>query len=691
MGRFDDAWAETIADGLWPIQFLRAVRIDPSALGTRRAIRTVRIWRHKALKEDQAGLEARTNLQSLAAALLSTHQTNPPEQKTSEAPILPPKARSDLNPANRHRHPMSSPSGATSNSQPSPSGPYPESRLHNQEKLEKERVIPNEEPLRKSRRSNEFANGLQSRVANASSDNSKPITPISNSGRPQKPQPSRIYADDRSATDTKPRLPSTYSSTGKSDDILYVPDDKLDTEQLRVNQLLPKKFQPKQDLDLDRLNSKQDLDIGLSSPAAIRSNSSPSLTNLVNQSATENLLRNSEARSRTANPAEYISSFPSISKPSSIGYALPEVGFDMLEEATELGKKPKPEPVSSRLPSESSNAALPRNPSPPTLPPFSKHNPLVAPRSPSSPESMQPAVRRPTSAPPAEKPKSSNYIPKYQKAELPENALIGVEPLSLVDEKSLNELEFPLLYKPQRPGGAFDLSREELSHPKISFVDRPQSSGSLLLPPHDLQSPSPSEEASDLEVTQDTPKYREAQRPSTTTKEPSNPAVPLSAPKPYAAQRLKVAAKPSLDLALDNPPEAQKTQPPVDSSSNPPDSVLASEPPKTPEIRPPAAAAQVEAMASTLIPLVEELIPLARPRRSRRFWARWREVAGDLGVRRTFVENLLSTVDAPIKMLAELIAEAQGVDTQSVIEHLDHLEKEAPLPSIPPPPAYENS
>ncbi len=86
--------------------------------------------------------------------------------------------------------------------------------------------------------------------------------------------------------------------------------------------------------------------------------------------------------------------------------------------------------------------------------------------------------------------------------------------------------------------------------------------------------------------------------------------------------------------------------------------------------RPPAAATQVRAMAATLAPLVLELMPLPPPRRARRFWARWREVVGDLGVRRDVVEDLLESASSPEHLLAELIAETQAVNVQSVHFHL---------------------
>lgn len=93
----------------------------------------------------------------------------------------------------------------------------------------------------------------------------------------------------------------------------------------------------------------------------------------------------------------------------------------------------------------------------------------------------------------------------------------------------------------------------------------------------------------------------------------------------------------------------------------------------TPAQRPPAAEVQVRAMASALWPLADEIIPLARQRRARRFWARWREVAGDRGVRREFVEALLARVEDRKELLAQLIAEVHSVDPDSVAAHLHQL------------------
>jgi hypothetical protein len=91
-------------------------------------------------------------------------------------------------------------------------------------------------------------------------------------------------------------------------------------------------------------------------------------------------------------------------------------------------------------------------------------------------------------------------------------------------------------------------------------------------------------------------------------------------------------------------------------------------------------------LAATLRPLAEEIVPLPHQRRPRRFWARWREVAGDRGVRRDFVEALLRDVDTVEALLSELIGEVQGVDPGSVAEHLARHASDG-VALEPPPPA----
>lgn len=90
--------------------------------------------------------------------------------------------------------------------------------------------------------------------------------------------------------------------------------------------------------------------------------------------------------------------------------------------------------------------------------------------------------------------------------------------------------------------------------------------------------------------------------------------------------------------------------------------------------RPRAAMQQVRALHTVVLPLCEELIPLSVERRSRRFWARWREVAGDRGVRREFVEDLLQSANDVRTLVCELIAEVQTVDLKSVYALVERIE-----------------
>lgn len=93
--------------------------------------------------------------------------------------------------------------------------------------------------------------------------------------------------------------------------------------------------------------------------------------------------------------------------------------------------------------------------------------------------------------------------------------------------------------------------------------------------------------------------------------------------------------------------------------------------------RPRAAMQQVRALHTVVQPLCEELIPLSVERRSRRFWARWREVAGDRGVRREFVEDLLQSANDVRTLVCELIAEVQTVDLKSVYALVERIESAA--------------
>jgi hypothetical protein len=99
-----------------------------------------------------------------------------------------------------------------------------------------------------------------------------------------------------------------------------------------------------------------------------------------------------------------------------------------------------------------------------------------------------------------------------------------------------------------------------------------------------------------------------------------------------------------------------------------------SAPRKESPARPRAAMQQVRTLYAVVSPLCEELIPLSVERRSRRFWARWREVAGDRGVRREFVEDLLQSAHDVRTLACELIAEVQTVDVKSVYALVDRIE-----------------
>ncbi len=95
--------------------------------------------------------------------------------------------------------------------------------------------------------------------------------------------------------------------------------------------------------------------------------------------------------------------------------------------------------------------------------------------------------------------------------------------------------------------------------------------------------------------------------------------------------------------------------------------------------RPRAAMHHVRSLHGLLHGFVEELVPLSYERRSRRFWARWREVAGDRGVRREFIEELLRSATDGRTLLCELIAEMQSADPKSVFQLVDKLSVEAPV------------
>jgi hypothetical protein len=99
--------------------------------------------------------------------------------------------------------------------------------------------------------------------------------------------------------------------------------------------------------------------------------------------------------------------------------------------------------------------------------------------------------------------------------------------------------------------------------------------------------------------------------------------------------------------------------------------------------RPRASLQHVRTLHAALDRFAEELVPLPFERRSRRFWARWREVAGDRGVRREFVEHLLRRATDTRTLVAELIAEMQTVDLASVYALVDLVSAERGSPPAP--------
>ena len=100
--------------------------------------------------------------------------------------------------------------------------------------------------------------------------------------------------------------------------------------------------------------------------------------------------------------------------------------------------------------------------------------------------------------------------------------------------------------------------------------------------------------------------------------------------------------------------------------------------PAEPPRRPRASILQVRALYRAIIGFCEELAPLSYERRSRRFWAHWREVSGDRGVRRTLVEETLGSAEDARDIANALIAEVQSVDPDSVRDLLLKIEAEGP-------------
>lgn len=198
------------------------------------------------------------------------------------------------------------------------------------------------------------------------------------------------------------------------------------------------------------------------------------------------------------------------------------------------------------------------------------------------------------------------------------------------------------------------------------------------------ESEAPSEDNTDPR-TQVVPGTAEAEEPPTRTFGRLPPPVPETTSP--ATQILNEAAilseMPALGISPSPIAAAEDEEPAtaamvLPSVANPDPSIddPTTSPPIPASVRPPAAEARVRALAATLQPLAEELVPLPPPRRARRFWARWREVAGDRGVRRDFVEALLDRVSERDELLAELIAEVQSADLESVRAHLQGLDED---------------
>jgi hypothetical protein len=165
------------------------------------------------------------------------------------------------------------------------------------------------------------------------------------------------------------------------------------------------------------------------------------------------------------------------------------------------------------------------------------------------------------------------------------------------------------------------------------------------------------------------------------------PAAPVPQPPPIPASFLDEDPKTPTPRSEARPPplpEKRKSEPPPlpRSESEPRPKRLPPKPgkvrrstvePSAPR-RPRASLVQVRPLYHAIAPLCRELLPLSPERRSRRFWSYWRDVSGDRGVRREFVEELLRKSHDFTELVSELIAEAQAVDPHSVRTILEKLE-----------------
>ncbi|MCC7384181.1 MAG: hypothetical protein IT384_20220 [Deltaproteobacteria bacterium] len=155
------------------------------------------------------------------------------------------------------------------------------------------------------------------------------------------------------------------------------------------------------------------------------------------------------------------------------------------------------------------------------------------------------------------------------------------------------------------------------------------------------------------------------------------------------------APEPSLVGPAPSPPAASVPPPMIPSTGGrrvapKPGSVRRSVPPPLPtaqptreprETKPRASMMMVQAIYGAILPLCKELAPLAPERRSRRFWALWREASGNRGVRRDIAEEILRSAPDVLTLAAELIAEAQSVDVDSVRAHIVRIDAEGQGPA----------
>ncbi|MEO1228224.1 MAG: hypothetical protein AAFZ18_04900 [Myxococcota bacterium] len=150
--------------------------------------------------------------------------------------------------------------------------------------------------------------------------------------------------------------------------------------------------------------------------------------------------------------------------------------------------------------------------------------------------------------------------------------------------------------------------------------------------------------------------------------EPPDDEAPSPPEEPPTAPLLLPVPRPGETPPL-VPPPAPPPGPPPPPSESTETLVPAYRGPPSP--RPPASGVRVRALAERFGPLADEILPLPVQRRSRRFWARWREVNGDGGIPREAVESLLRRAGSRPELLAGIIAEVLEADLASVIEFLD--------------------